>query len=193
MAKLQMNWSSAAGCDENAADPLAALGAKSGKPMMVLVYDSSEDLKVLEGSCGTDERVAIGAKGFTLVKIKASSVPQSGEFASALGGKSSPRFIFFDARGKKVASVDDRISPSKVFDAMKRSGPAGLDGFVKDFQKYLTALDNLESGKSSLKIKVERLGARATKDAAVAAKQKEFDATAEKLVAREKELLEKVS
>ena len=193
MAKLQMNWSTAAACDENAADPLAALGAKAGRPMMVLVYDSSEDLKVLEGACGTDEKVAIGAKAFTLVKVQVSRVPEGGEFASALGGKSTPRFIFFDARGKKVASVDDKVSPSKVFDAMKRAGAAGLEAFVKDYSKYLTALDNLESGKSSLKIKVERLGAKAAKDAAVAAKQKEYDATAEKLVAREKELIEKMS
>ncbi|MGH7152036.1 MAG: hypothetical protein ACREIU_15130 [Planctomycetota bacterium] len=188
-----MNWSAAEGCDENAADSMAALGAKSGRPLMVLVYGSESELKVLEGACGTDERVAFGAKAFQLLKVSAAKLPEAGEIASSLDGKATPRFVFFDSRGKKVATVDDRVSPSKVFEAMKRASGSTLDGFVKDYQKFLTALDKLEGDKATFKIKLERLGSRADKDASVAAKQKEIDAASEKLLGTEKKLLEKVS
>ncbi len=193
MAKLQMNWSTAEGCDGDAADSMAALGAKTGRPMMVLVYASASELKVLDGACGTDERVAIGAKAFQLVKVDAAKLPEGGELASSLGGRATPRYVFFDADGKKVATVDDKVSPSKVFEAMKRTAGSSLDGFVKDYQKFLTALDKLESDKSTLKIKLERLGSRADKDSSVASKQKEIDATSEKLLGTEKKLLQKIS
>ncbi|HET6202208.1 MAG TPA: hypothetical protein VFI25_05330 [Planctomycetota bacterium] len=188
-----MNWSPAAACDENASDPMGALGAKSGRPLMVLVYDSEADLKILDGACGTDERVAIGAKAFQLLKVSASKLPETGDLASSLGGKATPRFVFFDEKGKKVVTVDEKVSPGKVYDAMKRTAGAPLEGFVKDYQKFLTAVDKLESDKATLKVKLERLGSRADKDTAVASKQKEIDSAAEKLVAAEKKLLEKIS
>jgi len=193
MAKLQMNWSAASSCDESAADATAALGAKAGRPLMVLVYGSESDLKVLEGACGADERVAIGSKAFQLVKVNAAKLPETGSLAASLGGKTTPRFIFFDEKGKKVAAVDEKVSPSKVFDAMKRTAGGSIDGFVKEYAKFLTALDKFEGEKATLKIKLERLGARAERDTAVAAKQKELDSTAEKLVASEKKILEKIS
>ncbi|MCI0585384.1 MAG: hypothetical protein L0323_00925 [Planctomycetes bacterium] len=188
-----MNWSAADSCDGDAADPMAAFGAKTGRPMLVMVYGSAADAKVFVDPTSPDERVAIGAKAFQLVQVNAEKLPEAGEIAGALAGKSTPRFVFFNADGKKVATVEGKISPGKLFEGMKAAAGSSLEGFVKDYQKFLTAVDKLEGDKATLKVKLDRLGSRAEKDASVAAKQKEIDATSEKLVGTEKKLLQKIS
>lgn len=188
-----MNWSSAGSCDEDAADPMAALGAKAGRPMIVMVYGSASETKVFVDPTSPDERVAIGSKAFQLVQVSAANLPEAGEIAASLAGKSTPRFVFFDDDGKKVATVEGKISPGKLFEGMKAAAGSSLDGFVKDYAKFLTSLDKLEGDKAALKIKLDRLGSRAEKDASVVAKQKEVDAASQKLLGTEKALLQKIS
>src|SRR5262245_54945060 len=115
---------------------MAALGAKTGRPLLVMVFGSEGDAKLFVDPGSPDERVAIGAKAFQLVKVNAANLPETGDLAASLAGKSTPRFVFFDADGKKVASVDGKISPGKIFEGMKAAAGASLDGFVKDYQKF---------------------------------------------------------
>lgn len=200
MAKLTIDWTDlgsttvTTGVDAEGNDlstARAVLGTQyqdADKPFVV--YLTSSDPKalrmqeVVEGTTLMDERIAIGAKAFTMVRGDGDLLSEDHPFHRYLGGKSYPRFVVFSADGTQVGRLEGQVSPSKLFGTMKkafkRDYVGNLDRIVKDYQKVLTQLDTIDTQKQAIAEKEAR--AQTARDKKELARKKEEIAKEEEAV-----------
>jgi len=167
---------------------------QSGKPLLIYVESKlSEDeieSAVVKQTVERDEKVAIGAKMFHLIRIDGAAIDRYHPHWNTLGGKKLPRMVVVDSAGDRVGSVEGTISPSSVFTLMKKASAKSfkmpLDSFVKEYQKILTDVDRVEGLKQAL---AQR---RAASTEAKSASKERFYAEEEaKIAAMEKEVLDR--
>jgi len=104
-----------------------------------------------------DERFALGAKFFQLVKIPVEGIPTSGPMAKCLGGSKLPRLVFMSRDGKHVRKLEGRTSGAKAFGAMeeivKKDLGHDLGKFVRSMAKLLNEMDGLNNDQKQIAAK----------------------------------------
>ncbi|HET6203067.1 MAG TPA: hypothetical protein VFI25_09735 [Planctomycetota bacterium] len=177
-------------------DFLARAGLKKGRPVVVYVEAKTE----VRDSGGhtyaqshfADERVAISAKLFGLVKVREGTpIADSPELA----GDSAPRIVVFDGKGKKIGSVAGPPSASRLYGFMKVAAAStfarSLEEFVREYRRLLDGIDAVEAKKQAVERHRDQLAASPTPALRrrVEALESEIKATSQALVAKEKDLL----
>ena len=131
------------------------------KPLLLyLTTTSEEDRKVndkIQKVVFKDERVQIGAKLFTLVKLPRDRADDRIE--KLVGRSNGPTLAAFSGSGKRVGVVTSKASASKLYGVMKTAAKkdyrTSLSSLVSKMKKILTAIDKLEGKKGALQ---KRLG-----------------------------------
>jgi thioredoxin-related protein len=210
LAKLQIDWkqlnsvsvtTGASATNDNvdmsSATALATpADRQANKPILIYLTTTNEKFAVeqqnVDATALMDERVGLSSKLFTMIKTDGDAITKSHPFAKNLGvGGDLPRFVVFSSKGQSVGSLEGTVSPSKLFQLMKKaSAPeyvVNVDTWVKDYQKILTELDKLDNLQKALAEKESRAQtASAQKD--VAQKKDLYAKQEEELKAREEKL-----
>lgn len=210
MAKLQIEWkelnsvtvTTGTNAKNDAVDMslatamLSAADRQNARPFVVYLTTSNEKFAVeqqnVEATALRDERVSLAAKLFTMVKADGDAVTRDHAFARHLRvGGDLPRFVVFNSKGEDVGSLGGTVSPSKLFQLMKKAATAdyavNVDTWVKDYQKVLTEIDKLETLKTALAEKETRAQtASAVRE--VAQKKELYAKQEEELKVREEKL-----
>ena len=200
MARIQVNWEEPSigggyeGYDaENLLTGLPDEYGESGKPLVVYLESSLPDdmieTAVVNQTVLPDEKIAIGMKMFNLVKMNGLKITKEHPYAKHLYGKELPRMVVVGADGKKIGTVEGKISPSKVFGLMKRASKqtykTNIETFIKDYQKVLTDIDKVEAKKAALATR------RQTSKNISKSKERMFAKEEEKITKEENEVLER--
>jgi hypothetical protein len=210
MAKLQIDWkemntvrvttgTNAKNEDvdmSNATALLSAADRQNARPFMVYLTTANEKFALeqqnVDATALKDERVSLASKLFTMVKTDGDAVSKDHAFARHLRvGGELPRFVVFTSKGEEVGSLAGTVSPSKLFQLMKKAASqdyvVNVDNWVKDYQKVLTETDKLETLKAALAQKETRAQ---TASAAREVEQKKelYAKQEEELKAREEKL-----
>ncbi len=132
--------------------------------MVFVTSLDKKDLQVqdyMEKETFKEERFALGAKFFNLVKIPVEGIPASGPMAKVLGGAKLPRLVFMSRDGKHVRKLEGRTSGSKAFGAMqeivKKDLGYDLGKFVRSMAKLLNDMDGLDNDQKQLAAKKNAL------------------------------------
>jgi hypothetical protein len=204
MAKLNLDWEQPGlgSYDrfdkENLYSALPETFEENGKPLIVYLESSHPDdmmkTAVVRRSVFGDEKVAIGSKMFNLVKVDASRIDKTHPHWNILKGRELPRFVVTDPTGKRVGSLEGRISPSGLYGLMKKAASktykTSPDRLVKGFQKLLTEMDKVEAAKQALATQRATSGKISTGlQKKWDAKEAELEKQGEELAMEEKELL----
>ncbi|HKB17295.1 MAG TPA: hypothetical protein VKF62_14600 [Planctomycetota bacterium] len=182
--------------DGSAEDFLAQAGLQKGRPVIVYVETKvvvrDEGGHTFDRSHFADERVAISSKLFGLVKVREGSPLAKSSF---LAGASAPRFVVFDAKGKRVGTVDGPPSASRLYGLMKQAVAASferpLEQFVREYRRLLDGIDAIETRKESLERQRDQLAESPNPvlRRKVETLESEIKTDSEALVAKEKDLL----
>jgi len=135
-----------------------------GKPLLVYVTSSRDEDKIemqnIEGSVLRDENISIGATMFRSIKLNGTKLSEGHPFWKVIGGKELPRVVIVDSAGKKVGSVEGKVSASKVFRLMKQASSktykTDLETIVKETKTILTEIDQIEAKRSALATKKDK-------------------------------------
>ena len=208
IAQLRASWSFPRGAGftgSGAAAPeftgdiqelLTAAGVRAGRPVLVYVCAKEEPRDsgghTFEQSHFADERVALAAKAFNLLKLRDGSAVAK---APALAGTVAPRIVVIDSSGKRVGSIEGDPSASGLYALMKRTalsmGARPLDQFVRDYRRLLDEVDTVDAARDSLERRRDELAANPTPALRrrVAELAERIRSTSERLVRKERELL----
>ncbi len=166
--------------------------AAADKPFLVYVQDptvTSADFDKVEKVVLKDERVALGARAFTCVKMNPDDAKADPIVSKQ--GKEVPRFVLVSADWKNaIAFEGSRLSAGALWDGMRAASDKfyakSLDAAVKAARDLLTEADKIYAERKTLEDKRSRLDDKATdKD------KKEIDDKLAALDARQKALDEK--
>lgn len=158
---------------------------RADKPMLVYVADptATEGFDKVEKVVLTDDKVAVGCKAFTCIRITPEQAAQDAILSKA--GKETPRFVFISADYKSVEVLEgSKLSIGGLFGEMKtqfkKHYSGDLEKNVKALIKILGEFDKLANERSQLEEK------KAREEKPSPADQNEWKKTAEELDAREK-------
>lgn len=169
------------------------------RPFVIYVTDPNANTKHvdnIEKVIFDDDRIQLGTKAFTMVKM----APESAAADPVLkekGGKEVPRLIFVSHDLKSVKAVEgNALKVSEVWSTMKsvsdKAYKQNLDTIVKESLKVLIEYDKIANERKVLEDKETRLADKATpadrKD--IEAKRAELDARQEKAQAKREKLFE---
>jgi hypothetical protein len=170
---------------------------RSEKP--VIVYIAADDAtdsatRKLEEVVFKSEQLAVGAKFFVTLKMSSGDALQDRILKDA--GKGEPRLVFL-TRDYGVHTVLDSkaMSAGRITKAMealvRETYENSFDGMVKEYIKLLNEMDRVEGRKSTLADQKARLAEKpnAGKAKKLEREEQEIQAEADRLTAREKELL----
>jgi hypothetical protein len=211
LAKLTITWSeinnpkvtTGAGSAADAVDMstaramLTADDRQYERPFVVYLTSSEEKHRVeqenVDATALKDERVSLSARLFTMVKTDANAIGESHPFARFVGsGGNLPRLVAFSANGQEIGRLEGTVSPSKLFQLMKKTAirdyVVNVDNFVKDYQKILTELDKLDTLRKALADKESRKKTAAD-EREIALKTETYDKQEAALKEKEEKLL----
>jgi hypothetical protein len=175
---------------------LSATDRQNQKPFVVYLTTTNEKFAVeqknVDETALKDERVSLSTKLFTMVKADGDSVTKDHVFGRHLkAGGDLPRFVVFTSKGEEVGSLAGTVSPSKLFQLMKKAATqdyaVAVDTWVKDYQKVLTDIDKLDGLKTALSQKEAR-AQTASAQKEVAQKKELYAKQEEELKVREEQL-----
>ena len=195
MAKLNISWErgalTEAGSQEQSIHEF--LGLDKSRPVLLFMESADPEQantqKKINGLVFKDERVQIGTRFFTAVKLPWSRADE--RIAKLVGNKQLPTLAVFSLEGKRVGAIQSKHSPSKLFGLMKRAvkkdySGTSLDAVVKKEQKILTEIDKIDSERKTLAL------AGGRKKVTTSAKR-EIEKKRELLAKREAKLLQSES
>ncbi len=151
--KADLNASSYEGF--NAEDLYTALPERyreSGRPLFVyLTSDLPEHVEAtqaLQQDVFFNEKIAIGMKMFSPIKVDGLKVGKDHPYGKILAGSELPRLIVVGTDGKKIGSLEGRAGDSKVFALIKKASDktykTSIDTFVKDYTDFLDLMDRVD-------------------------------------------------
>lgn len=208
MARLNIKWetrSTVAVQAASTADSDAKAGEETDKNVgssklerPLLVYVTSDDntdstSRKLEDVCFADERIAIGSKLFTCVKITAGNAAQD-RLLSA-NGEETPRLVLI-SRDYEVQDVLEsrKLSSGKIVRAMSKAARAdyktSFDSLVSSYQKLLNELDRLDGKRTLIADKIERAGDSKAKLKKAEREKEQFEKEMEEWKQKEQKLLD---
>jgi hypothetical protein len=154
---------------EKATEPESAPVAKAEKPYLVLVEEGAaaggDDFDKVESVILKDERVALGSRAFTCVRISPEDAAADPILAKA--GKEVPRFVLVTADYKAATVLEkNKLSAGALWDGMKGASDKfyskPLEGAVKGMRDVLIEVDKLYGERKTLTEKLERLQEKGT-------------------------------
>lgn len=197
MAVLSIGWSNLAkvapakpavttGSEGEAGEQPAAPEVKrAAKPMLVYIADpaASEGFDKVEKVVMTEDKIVIGTKAFTCVRMTPEQADQDELLVKA--GKGAPRVVFISADYQDVEALEgDKLSIGKMWGEMnaqfKKHYKGDLEKNVKAMLKVLGEFDKIANERKL----IEEKKARADKPSD--ADKKEWDKESKELDAREK-------
>lgn len=175
---------------EKAADPEAKAepvqAPRAERPLLVYVADATpaEGFDKVEKVVLTENKIVIGSKAFTCVRMTPEQAAQDPILAET--GKETPRIVLISADYKDIDSIEgDKISISRVWDAMTASYKAhykgDLDKMQKAMLKVLGEFDKIANERKVLEEKKSREEKPSDAD------KKEWEKEAKELAQRERE------
>lgn len=198
MAVLQIGWQNLAkvtpakaavttGSEgESGEAPAAPEVKRADKPILVYVADpaaASEGFDKVEKVVMTEDKIVIGTKAFTCVRMTPEQADQDEILSKA--GKGAPRVVFISADYQDVETLDgDKLSIGKMWAEMnaqfKKHYKGDLEKNVKAMIKVLGEFDKIANERKL----IEEKKARADKPSD--ADKKEWEKASKELDAREK-------
>lgn len=168
----------------------------SEKPVLYfLTTDDARDksrMNIVQSTVLMDERVATAAKFFNCVRMNGDSLEKDHALYSELKGKNLPRMVVLTSSGKKVGSIEGKVSPSRLYGMMKKSAEkeysVRLDTLVKRHRDLLNQIDKLDGRKKVLASKEQRSEGRENSD--IRKLRREIEVTELKLQVTEKKLFD---
>ncbi|MFM8386829.1 MAG: hypothetical protein ACKOCB_08450 [Planctomycetia bacterium] len=172
---------------ESASEPAEKVPApRADKPMLVYVASPTpaEGFDKVEKVVLTEDKIVIGSKAFTCVRMSDEQAAQDPILAAA--GKETPRIVIISADYQDVESIEgDKISIGRMWDAMKASYKAhykgDLEKMTKSMLKVLGEFDKIANERKILEEKKSRAEKPSDAD------KKEWDKEAKELAEREKD------
>lgn len=173
MAKIDIRWNERSNVGDTADSGIYdVLGvSERSKPLFVLLAPSLDEVE--QGKLDAifkDERVMIGARFFTMVRVPTERAGQ--RLAAALGRETLQGIgmAAFDAQGALVGFVDAKHSPSKAYglmkDVVRRTLPSvSVDATAKALQRILTDLDKVDAERKQIDLALSREGLAEAKKA----------------------------
>ena len=159
---------------------------RADKPMLVYIADptATEGFDKVEKIVLTDDKIAVGCKAFTCIRMTPEQAAQDAILAKA--GKETPRFVFISADYKNIEVLEgSKLSIGGLFGEMttqfKKHYSGDLAKNVKALIKVLGEFDKISNERSQLEEK------KAREEKPSPADQNEWKKTAEELSEREKE------
>jgi hypothetical protein len=162
---------------EQASDPESTPVEKAEKPYLVLVGESAaaggDEFDKVESVILKDERVALGSRAFTCVRISPEDAAEDPILSKA--GKEVPRFVLVTADYKAASVLEkNKLSAGALWDGMKGAADKyytkPLEGAVKGMRDVLIEVDKLYGERKTLTEKLDRLQEKGT-----AAQKKEVE------------------
>jgi hypothetical protein len=206
MAALQIRWVAMprvapegskvlTGVDESAPEPEAAAPERAERPFLVYVSDptiTSDDFDKVESVILKDERVALGSRAFTCVRMSPDNASEDPIISKA--GKETPRFVLVSADFKTATPIEkNKLSGAALWDGMKATAAKQykktLESAVKDMRDVLMDLDKLYGERKTLSDKLARLEEKGEK--ASPAEKKEIAAKLAAIDERQAEVNER--
>jgi hypothetical protein len=200
LAKIDLRWndrSSLGDTADSSVHDLLGIGDRS-KPIFLLLAPKLNEVE--QGKLDAifkDERVMIGARFFTMVRVPTELA--GARIASALGRESLQGIgmAAFDAQGALVDYLDAKHSPSKAYGLMKstvkRTAPdVSIDVTAKALQRLLTDLDKIDAERKQVDLALSREGLPEPKREKLARQKEQLDERQARLDTQEAELWKKV-
>lgn len=200
MAKIDIRWndrSSSGDTAETSIHDVLGVSDKT-KPVFVLLAPSLNEVE--QGKLDAifkDERVMIGARFFTMVRVPTERA--GARLAAALGRESLEGIgmAAFDTQGALVGFIDGKHSPSKAYglmkDGVRKALPAvSVDATAKSLQRILTDLDKIDSERKTIDLALGRSGLAEAKKAKLEKQKEELAQRQSKLDEQETQLWKKV-
>jgi hypothetical protein len=170
---------------DEGAEPAAPEVKRADKPILVYVADPTvtEGFDKVEQVVMTEDKIVIGTKAFTCVRMTPEQADQDELLVKA--GKGAPRVVFISADYQDVEALEgDKLSIGKMWGEMnaqfKKHYKGDLEKNVKAMLKVLGEFDKIANERKLLDEK------KARADKPSDADKKEWDKAAKELDAREK-------
>lgn len=130
---------------------------EAGRPVFVYLHsdlpEHSAETAALDQAFFS-EKISIAMKMFSPIKVDGQKIGANHPYASILAGEELPRLVLVGSDGRKIASVEGRVSEAKVLGLMKkaaeRSFKTSLDRFVDSYQDLLDQLDRIDLRKDEI-------------------------------------------
>jgi hypothetical protein len=200
LAKIDLRWNDRSSLGDTAETGIHDLLGVSerAKPLFVLFTPSLDEVEQSKlDAIFKDERVMIGARFFTMVRVPTERVSE--RLAQAVGRTALQGIgmAAFDARGTLVALIDSKHSPSKTFglmkDTVKRTMPeVSVDATAKSLQRLLTDLDKVDAERKQIELALSREGLAEAKKAKLDRQKEELAQRQAKIDEQETALWKKV-
>lgn len=145
----------------NAEDLFTALPARyreAGRPLFVYLTsdlpEHQDDSTALQQDVFLSEKISIGMKMFSPIRVDGLRVDSNHPYARVLGGAELPRLVVVGSDGRKIASLEGRASESRVFALLKKASDrtfkSSIDSFVNGYQDFLDMMDKVDVRKEEM-------------------------------------------
>ena len=149
-------------------------------------------MDIVNSTVLADERVATAAKFFKCVKLNGDDLSKSHDLYDELKGGKLPRMVVLSSEGKKVGSIEGKVSPTRLYSVLKKGAQSEftvkLDSLVKQHRDLLNQIDKLDGRKKVLASKETRANGKETGD--IRKLRREIELTESKLQKQEKSIFD---